>query len=76
MKRLEVRSDERFNRQMSPYMQRLASSQKVYGFTFQKHFQRLLKSIALSKGRSIVKQEDVDELKTLSEHINLEFNDI
>lgn len=63
-------------RMMTPYTQRLAQAEKVYGFTFQKHFQRLLKAVALCKGKSVVDTEDLKDLQKCANYINLEFNTI
>lgn len=69
-----VSLDEKFARLMFPYTLRLKSAQQAYGFTPQKHFQRLLKAVALSKGKTKVDEEDVRDLQKCAEYINLEFN--
>jgi len=59
---------------MHPYTQRLASSEKLYGFRHQKQMQVLLKAIALSKKKNKVDKKDVKELQIIAEYFNLEFN--
>jgi hypothetical protein len=68
-----INLEEKFARQMLPYSLKLGTEKGAYGFTDQKHFQRLLKAIALSKGKVVVDQSDVDDLKKCAVHMNLDF---
>lgn len=49
------------------------SPEKIYGFRLQKHLQRLAMASALKDNRSIVNQNDVDYIRSLSGCINLEY---
>lgn len=75
-KKVLVKSTEEFNKMLYPYTARLANQENTHGFRFQKNYQRLLKAIALSKNRSEVIKEDVEELQRIAEYMNLEFNEI
>lgn len=50
--------------------------QLVYGFRRQKHMQRLAMASALRDGRDSVEKKDVDVIKDLADHINLEYHHI
>jgi hypothetical protein len=71
---VSIKLNEEFARKMYPYTARLATVEDVYGFTFQKHFQRLLKAVALSKGKDTVDKSDVKDLQQCAEYMNLDFN--
>lgn len=49
---------------------------KLAGIRMQKHFQRMIKAAALSKGKEVVDEEDLREIITLSRYINLEYNEL
>lgn len=51
-------------------------SQKLYGFRYQKHLQRLMIASAIADGRDIVNQDDFDKTVQLSSFLNLKFNKI
>jgi hypothetical protein len=47
---------------------------EIYGFRLHKQFRKLIQSIALSHGRKIVRQDDLTELLSLLDYINLPKN--
>ncbi len=49
---------------------------RIPGLRMQKHLQRLIKALALSEGRNIVSREDVETIRDLAKHMNLEYNAI
>lgn len=49
---------------------------KLAGIRMQKHFQRMVKAAALSKGKTIVDEEDLREIITLSRYVNLDYNEL
>jgi len=63
-------------RKVNSYAVRLATAEKLYGFRHQKQFQTLLQSIALSKGKRKVDEEDYKDFQKVAEYINLDFNAI
>lgn len=74
--KVEIKLSSDLAKKMYPYTSKLAQAEDVYGFTFQKHFQRLLKGVALSKGKSVVDIEDVRDLQKSAKYMNLEFNEM
>jgi len=60
--KVDVKLSKEFAMSVYPYTLKLANVKQTYGFTDQKHLQRLLKAVALSKGRTTVIEEDVKEL--------------
>lgn len=71
---VEVQLSEEIAKKMLPYSIRLANWEKLYGFRHQKQLQTLLKAVALSKGKTIVDDEDLKDLQSVAEYFNLEFN--
>jgi hypothetical protein len=63
------------DRLLNAYRQAAKSPEDVYGFRYQRHFQRLAMASALEAGRHIVAQEDIDRVEDLSIHCNLDFNE-
>jgi hypothetical protein len=48
-------------------------TEKVYGFRLQKNIQRLAMASALSRGKDVVEQEDINILRKIAPYINLEY---
>jgi len=69
----DVKGDSELFRELVPYSVRLGEAEKLYGFRYQKHFQRLAKANALAEGRTVVEKKDIVWVKSVAEWINLEF---
>lgn len=50
--------------------------QPLHGFRMQKHLQRLAMASALREGRAMVEQKDIDVLRTLEPHLNLDYQQL
>lgn len=61
---------------LASYKAAATSPEDVYGFRYQRHFQRLAMASALEAGRHVVSREDVDRVKELSIFCNLDFTTI
>lgn len=65
-------------RQLHPLAMRMAQSDasRMFGFRFQRHFQRLAMASALERGNSEVDQQDIDRIMHLARYINLDFKQV
>lgn len=72
----EITLDEKLAKRLIPLSQTIAKAVQTHGFRLQRQLQTLCMAKALSEKRTVVTEEDVEEIKKLASWVNLDYKPV